>query len=71
MRPNLTMQLSHNGTDWTKGIVLADDLELDTAPVFLTHHDFSAYSAPYARIVINENNAVIGTSGTHQAFYAY
>jgi hypothetical protein len=71
IRPNLTMQFSHNGTDWTKGVILSDDVELDTGAVYLTHYDFSSYSAPYARIVINENNAVIGTSGTHQAFYAY
>jgi hypothetical protein len=71
VRPELSVQFSHNGVDWAKGVVVDTNLGLDATGVKLFNYDFSAYSAPYARLVVNENVAPIGTSGTHQAFYSF
>jgi hypothetical protein len=74
--PKLTVQYSHNGTDWTAGTTILSDLDLTNTgsklgTVYLA-------DAPYVRFVINEGlttmenvatHAATGT-GTHKAFYA-
>ena len=70
--PNLTIQYSHNGTNWTTGTVLIEDLKLSTGSgVVLATVDLSGHKEPYARLVVNENGAVIGTTGNHSSVYSY
>lgn len=68
--PELTVEFSHNGTDWSTGVVVIADLDLTNTGVKIANVDLSSYTAPYARFRINANGALIGSSsGTHQSFY--
>lgn len=73
LTPNITVQLSTDGTNWTsEGIAVASDAKLTTTGLHLFSVDLTSVVAPYARIVINENNVNLGdtsSTGTHQAVY--
>lgn len=69
--PNLVAQFSHNGNDWGGDIELTSNIEADVEGVKLFSLDLTDMIVPYMRIVFNETNAIINSSGIHESFYVH
>ena len=74
---SLTVQVSHNGTDWVDSSVLSSDVTENLTGVKTFLVDLADVYAPYFRIHFNGSSAAgfssktVGTSGTLQFFLSY
>jgi len=73
----LTLQVSHNGSDWVDVSTLSSDTTPNVTGVKTFFVDVSSIYAPYFRLHFNGSSAPVlttqsvGTSGTMQFFFAY
>tara|TARA_Y100001973_G_C5133572_1_gene299092 strand:+ start:346 stop:759 length:414 start_codon:yes stop_codon:yes gene_type:complete len=67
----LTLQVSHNGTDWADAATLSSDTTPNVTGVKTFLVDLTNIYAPYFRLHFNPTGLSVGTSGTLQMFYAY
>jgi hypothetical protein len=73
----LTLQVSHNGSDWVDVSTLSSDTTPNVTGVKTFFVDVSSIYAPYFRLHFNGSSTTVlttqsvGTSGTMQFFFAY
>ena len=73
----LTLQVSHNGSDWVDVSTLSSDTTPNVTGVKTFFVDVSSIYAPYFRLHFNGSSTAVlttqsvGTSGTMQFFFAY
>ena len=68
--PDLKLQGSHNGTDWTD-ITTLDSTFPGSTGVYTYYPDLSNIYVPFWRMICNSTGLSVGTSGTSKFFYLY